>query len=696
MPGKLYREIKHDDTFMEYAYDQRGNLSGVTDFKGNITTYEYDALNRLTKVTQPGNIITLYTYDIHGNLATVTDGVSNTTSYRYDDMGRLLETTSPDTGLVKYAYDEAGNIKTKEDAKGIVVQYAYDNLNRLTNVQYPDSSQNISYTYDQGTNSIGFRSGMTDQSGTMNFGYDARGRLTDKISTISGHTYPISRAYTPGGRVSLISYPTGRTIDYQRGGCACNVSSITTSFAGTTVTLMNNLIYRPFGGVSGMDNGAGGIIGSEKDLSGRLTVSNPGAVHEKTYTYDNNDNLTSISAPSTSWQSRTYGYDAVNRLIHAEGPYGAIDYTYDAVGNRLTKTESSSSTVYTYYPAKNRLHEAVTGAETIAHTFDTNGNITGIGNKTLTYNQDNRLIRVEENGVTLGEYIYNGLGQRIIKNAGGVTTVFHYDFDGNIIAESDSSGSISREYLYKGSSRLAMVDVLAGNMYYYGNDQLGTPQIMTDSTNTVVWEGEYKPFGEADVNPNSTVVNNFRFPGQYYDQGTGLYYNYHRYYDPITGRYVTPDPIGLEGGINLFNYVLNNPVNHIDLLGLSYANNYNRNLSTTNKFFFQGATSATRTAIGLITSGSVAQTFGTVTPLQAIASMPEGIANLGAIGTIGAAAINTAINATLSAIALESGISVGSLVNAIPVYGTDQTIGDWWLDFAWDYFHKKDAANPCD
>ena len=113
-----------------------------------------------------------------------------------------------------------------------------------------------------------------------------------------------------------------------------------------------------------------------------------------------------------------------------------------------------------------------------------------------------------------------------------------------------------------------MVDVLTGNMYYYGNDKLGTPQIITDSTNTVVWEADYKPFGEADVNPNSTVVNIFRFPGQYYDTETGLHYNYHRHYDPRTGRYLTPDPIGVEGGINLFTYVSNNPINKTDPEGL--------------------------------------------------------------------------------------------------------------------------------
>jgi len=179
---------------------------------------------------------------------------------------------------------------------------------------------------------------------------------------------------------------------------------------------------------------------------------------------------------------------------------------------------------------------------------------------------------VEENGRTLGEYTYNGLGQRIIKvESGVITTVFHYDFDGNIIGESDLDGNFTKEYLYRGSGRLALVDVATEEIYFYGNDRLGTPQILTDSTNTVVWEGYYKPFGEAEVNPNSSIVNNFRFPGQYYDAETGLHYNYHRYYDPGTGRYLRPDPIGLVGGINLFTYLENNPLNKTDPFGLQAA-----------------------------------------------------------------------------------------------------------------------------
>jgi len=174
---------------------------------------------------------------------------------------------------------------------------------------------------------------------------------------------------------------------------------------------------------------------------------------------------------------------------------------------------------------------------------------------------------VEEDSVILGEYTYNGLGQRIIKAAGGLTTIFHYDFDGNIIAESDESGNFDKEYLYRSSSRLALVDVETGELYYYGNDRLGTPQILTDSTNTVVWEAIYKPFGEAEVNSNSTVENNFRFAGQYFDEETGFHYNYLRYYDPRTGRYLRPDPIGLEEGYNLFIYVTNNPIMLTDPTG---------------------------------------------------------------------------------------------------------------------------------
>ena len=105
------------------------------------------------------------------------------------------------------------------------------------------------------------------------------------------------------------------------------------------------------------------------------------------------------------------------------------------------------------------------------------------------------------------------------------------------------------------------------NTYYYHNDHLGTPQKMTDSSGTVVWSADYKPFGEATVTV-STITNNLRFPGQYYDAETGLHYNYWRDYETKTGRYLESDRIGLAGGINLFVYVGGEPIDWFDAVGL--------------------------------------------------------------------------------------------------------------------------------
>jgi RHS repeat-associated protein len=100
------------------------------------------------------------------------------------------------------------------------------------------------------------------------------------------------------------------------------------------------------------------------------------------------------------------------------------------------------------------------------------------------------------------------------------------------------------------------------------NDHLSTPQKMTDASGVVVWSADYKPFGEATINPSSTTTNNLRFPGQYYDAETGLHYNYMRDYSTVIGRYIEADPIGIKQGENhLFVYVDNNPMNFMDSTG---------------------------------------------------------------------------------------------------------------------------------
>jgi len=572
LPGRLWQVIKAEGSYREYGYDNDGRIHSIIDFNGNTTVYDYDRLNRLISVTQPGSAITSYGYDGHGNLASLLDAQNHETTYTYDDLGRMVSSNSADTGSTGYVYDAAGNLVQKTDALGVTVHYTYDALNRLTEVQFPDPSQNITYSYDAGSQGLGRLTGMTDPAGVGGFEYDRRGRLVGKDRTIAGNTYAIARAFTPGGRMNSFTYPSGRTIDYSRYGSG-RIQQATTTYNFTMKTLVDNLSYNPFGAAKGLTAGSGGAVNNRVDEDGKLEVINSGQPMQQKYKYDGNRNLLSIFASNMPRYNQAYTYDDFNRLLSAKAVFGAFDYTYDDVGNRLTRTNNGQVDTYAYQPGTNRLAQ-ISGATPAAFSYDANGNITNIGSKTFVYNHNNRLVRVEDGSVVLGEYAYNGFGRREIKTVDGVTTIFHYDFDGNPIAEGLPDGTINAEYLYVDHSRMAMVKVGTGKFYFYHNNYLGTPVLMTDGTGTVVWEADYKPFGEASVNPNSAVVNNFRFAGQYYDDETGLHYNYHRYYDPKIGRYLTPDPIGLKGGINLFVYAGNNPINAIDPYGLQSTKRY--------------------------------------------------------------------------------------------------------------------------
>ncbi len=134
--------------------------------------------------------------------------------------------------------------------------------------------------------------------------------------------------------------------------------------------------------------------------------------------------------------------------------------------------------------------------------------------------------------------------------------------------EISGSGTVLREYVWLGQEPVALREYeLRPGLYFYINDHLGTPQQLVDSQGAVVWQAAALPFGKTQVQLG-TVQNNLRFPGQYFDAETGLHYNWNRYYDPATGRYISPDPIGLDGGLNLYAYVGNDPVNWSDPWGL--------------------------------------------------------------------------------------------------------------------------------
>lgn len=156
-------------------------------------------------------------------------------------------------------------------------------------------------------------------------------------------------------------------------------------------------------------------------------------------------------------------------------------------------------------------------------------------------------------GNGIASYYYNRFGRRLWKDVDGTRTYFLYADEG-LIGEYDSLGTQTTAYGYIPNSTWGLPTPLfmkqAGEYFFCHNDHLGTPQKMTSINGASVWSATHESFGMAVIDPASTITNNLRFPGQYYDQETGLHYNYHRYYDPTSGRYLRTDPIGFNGGFN--------------------------------------------------------------------------------------------------------------------------------------------------
>jgi len=306
------------------------------------------------------------------------------------------------------------------------------------------------------------------------------------------------------------------------------------------------------------------------DLDGRIDTLQSGAVQHLRYGYNVLDQLTGLTDLIDANHDQTLGYDVLDRLDSASGHYGALSYRYDGIGNRQSQTHTGGTDSYSYDPQSHRLLN-VTGPNATSRAYDNAGNTTQYDALTLNYGDHNRLNRIQQASTTLASYTHNGQGQRVIKDAQGQVTVFHYDQAGQLLAETEATGNVLREYVYLNGQALALLQAGPSSATYALHpDHLGTVRIITDANQTPVWRWDSAPFGKTlpdeDPDGNGQVLTfNLRFPGQYFDPETGLHYNYFRDYDPQTGRYVQSDPIGLTGGINTYGYVGGNPLHYSDL-----------------------------------------------------------------------------------------------------------------------------------
>jgi RHS repeat-associated protein len=357
------------------------------------------------------------------------------------------------------------------------------------------------------------------------------------------------------------------------------------------------LTYAPMSNLlTAMTHGNGLITTAGYDLDYRLSSLNvkDGAtnVSALAYAYTDGMNLTGITDGVTAANSNTLGYSLANRLNAATGPWGSKSFGYDGVGNRITDNTTLSGTTTNrtqYYGTNdNRLGSIYenTTTQIRSNTYDNAGNIiTDVRpgeSFAYTYNKRNRLTGVTRNTASYATYGYNALEQLTTRTttAGGPVrqVAYTYDLDGHLITEAvGTSGVKTREYIWLPSNDnspvdlpLAVIDIVGttATISTVHADHLGRPIRMTNAAKATVWQATWKPWGEVQT-LSGTNSNNLRFPGQYFQIETGLHYNHHRMYDPVTGRYTQPDPLRFVDGPSIYAYAKNSPYMRVDRDGLA-------------------------------------------------------------------------------------------------------------------------------
>ena len=390
--------------------------------------------------------------------------------------------------------------------------------------------------------------------------------------------------------MARLTLPSGRMVEYTRDNVR-RVRGISTAVNGQKQAIVSEISYRADGMRTGYLYGNGLSGQRVYDRQGRLLRQDLGVRSagtwsskswERHYQYDKNSNLVR-RGPSPDESERNYGYDALDRLEDerkAGPPEERQIYEYDLNGNRLREREKQEIEHF-LEKGSNRLlatEELLRTGEGEVEESSTSWR--------YEYNNAGRLKAVYQEGVKVSTYLYGADGLRRKKtvyetDGSTVAKEIHYHYvSGLLVSETTATGTLLRDYLWNpDGSPLAQIEGgTPGNsqerLLYLHTDHLLTPRRATNTAGTSVWSWESSAFGkespkqDPDGDGTLTVVQ-LRYPGQYHDTETGLYYNWNRYYDPSTGRYIQSDPIGLRDGLNTYAYVGGNPLIYTDPPGLA-------------------------------------------------------------------------------------------------------------------------------
>lgn len=610
------------------TYNNVGLKSSDTDGEGHSTRYAYDEFGHLTTVTNALEEKTSYTYDLNGNRLTQKDGRGMITTFEYNAANKLVRKIDhggrsgkpgsyvyAPSKVESYTYTASGQTKTKVDRNGHTTSYSYDVHNRILSQivigeGLESAANTISYTYDNNNNQLSIKDGtgitsraydelnrvisktvpgmgtstfLLDQTTGLNAGFhmeittDVKGNITKKVYDKASRLVEVRNNNTPKATYTYYNDGSQQKVTYASGANEQYVYDNNNrlkkleNYQGTT--LLDRYEYTYDGAnnqltkkelVGGVDKGTTQFF---YDALSRLeTVIEP-SLKKTAYTYDASGNrLTEKVTSGSSSTLTTYTYNEQNRLLmtvqaQSFGETRIEKFSYDNNGNMLNKSVDSIKAVDPSNPPTPTFGIFIYGQE------NDNPRINDVVNGVAMYQYDgfNQLIKMGT-GSSGATYAYNGDGLRVKKTVGTATTAFLYEYD-QVVLETDGNGKQTARNLY--GLNLVSRTMGSDTYYYLYNGHSDVTALLT-AAGVVASSYEYDAFGNV-TNQAGNVSNPIRYAGYQYDEESKLYYLNSRYYDPKLARFLTEDTYRGQANdtlsLNLYTYVHNNPIQYYDPTG---------------------------------------------------------------------------------------------------------------------------------